>query len=72
MTKDYSPYPEPEWRKEIRKREQIIRELEDMVCDVNVEEIKAHDTDLSLRQWTLAWGNKMMMLLAELKGGDTE
>ena len=48
-------------------KEKIIKELRDMVCDVNVEEIQSHEGN-SLRQWTLAWGHKMMILLDELEG----
>lgn len=47
----------------------IIKEIEEMVCDVNVEEIKSYDTDLALRGWTLAWGNRMMCLLEKIKKG---
>lgn len=49
------------------KRDEIISAMKDMALDVNSEEIKAHDTDLSLRQWTLAWGSKMMELIGALE-----
>lgn len=48
-------------------RDEIISAMKDMALDVNSEEIKAHNTDLRLRQWTLAWGSKMMELIGALE-----
>ena len=44
-----------------------IRELFDMVQDINCEEIKSHDTDEALYNWTFAWRNRMFDLICNCR-----
>lgn len=55
-----------EWNCREMDLEEVIEEMRGMICDVNVEEINAHEGE-SLRGWTLRWGNKMMNLLAAVE-----
>lgn len=46
---------------------EVIKEIRSMIADVNISEIKAYDTDESLRNWTDAWRNRMCALVDELE-----
>ena len=45
--------------------EKFLIEMIGMICDVNVNEIKSHDTDDSLQQWCSAWQHAACVLLCK-------
>lgn len=49
------------------KMEELIKEMEDMVADVNVEEIADHLKEESLWNWCGAWRENAKRILADMR-----
>ncbi len=45
---------------------EIIQEIKDMIEDININEIKAHDSDVTLHSWIKSWRGRMKTLVEQL------
>lgn len=45
---------------------ETVKEIQDMACDVNVNEIKAHESDTDLARWTRAWREDLFRLTGKI------
>ena len=52
------------------RKTEIIKELSNMVNDINIGEIQAHDTEASLNNWIRSWNVRMKLLLRYLEDKD--
>ena len=47
--------------------DEIIRNIKGMIEDININEIKAHDTDITLDSWLRSWRGEMKRLIGCLE-----